>query len=291
MAYTRGMDGQYPADLNKRSEAPDTQAPAPSFAPARPPEDEDLYLPPSQRPKPKWRKTVVKAVKIFAIVLLVAAVTGGVYWKFFQGKKPTPTQPPAGATHTVQKANAYTDQTKSVSSANVGLTLTYPATWEINDETDKLTINSPIVLLTDTNGQQTNGKITLTIQPKGTMPSAFDGGGVISALESQKIKYTKPTPIQRAETYLTFVQYAESLTKGRLDAMFVTGDFGYDANQFVPKTDIAKLDPLIQVTFQKCDDDQCAKPANTSINAGMWADDVNFQKTITTMLKSIRVDE
>jgi len=108
---------------------------------------------------------------------------------------------------------------------------------------------------------------------------------------SQKIKYAQPTAIQRGETYMTFVQYAESLMQGQLDAIFVTGDFGYQANQYVPKTDIAKLDPLISVTFLKCDTVRCANPTDTSIHADAWASGTDFQKTITTVLSSIQVNE
>lgn len=284
------MDGQYPADLNKKSETPDTQAPSPSFAPNHPPEDEDLYLPPSQRPKPKWRKIAGTSIKIFVAVLLVAAIAGAVYWKFFHNKKPAPVATSQASTQTTPKSDIYTNKTKSVSSTNVGLTLTYPESWDVSDQTDKLTIASPVTSFADASNQRINGKIVLTVQPKGSELPAFAKSGVISALDSQKIKYTKPTSIQRGETYMSFLQYTQALTKGQLDGVYVTGDFGYQANQYVPKTDIAKLDPLITVTFLKCADDTCADSAASSIQSDMWASNAEFQKTITAMLKSIQVN-
>lgn len=284
------MDGQYPDDLNKKSEAP-TGAPAPGFASARPPEDEDLYLPPSQRAKPKWRQSAGKALKISAVILLVGVIAGGVYWKFFHNKNSPAKSPAQTQQQTVKSSNTYTDKTKEIASTNVGLTLAYPESWNASDEAGKLTISSPVTSLAGTDGQKMDGKIVLTIQPKGTTPEVFDKGGVIAALDSQKIKYAKPTEIQRAETYVSFLQYTEKLVKGQLDGLFVTGDFGYKTNQFVPKTDIAKLDPLISVTFQKCDDDACANPTDASVQPDMWTNDADFQKTIMTMLKSIQVNE
>ncbi len=282
----------YPDDLNKKSGPTIVPKPTdvPNAAPERPPEDADLYLPPSKRNKPTWRKVAAKTLKILLIVLVVAALAGGAYWQFFRHKaQPAPQQKPA--TQAAAKSDAYTDKTEDVASTNVGLTLSYPETWTANDTTNKLAIISPVAQLTDTTGQTFSGKIVLTVQPKGTMPKAFDSGGVISALDSQKIKYTKPSSVQRGQTYMTFLQYTQSLAKGQLDGVYVTGDFGYQANQYVPKTDIAKLDPLITVTFLKCDNDACANPSETSIQSDMWANNAGFQKTISTMLKSIQVNE
>jgi hypothetical protein len=282
------MDGMYPDDLNKKPQMP--QAPAPNVASERPPEDADLYLSPSQRKKPTWRKAAAKTLKIALVILIVAALAAVVYWKFFHHKtKPAMQQKPS--TQTVQTADAFTAKTKNITSENVGLTLSYPETWNAEDAADKLTVTSPITQLIDTMGQAITGKIALTVQPKGAVPKAFDSGGVISALDSQKIKYTRPTPIQRGQTYMTFLQYAQTLAKGQLDGIYVTGDFGYQTNQYVPKTDIAKLDPLILVTFLKCDNDACANPTDTSIQSDMWANDADFQKSISTMLKSIQVDK
>jgi len=278
------MDGMYPDDLNKKLETP-PKAPASSFAPERPPEDEILYLPPSQRPKPKWRKIF----KIILIVLIVAVVVAVAYLKFFHNKKPSPSVSKT-PTQTTQPIDAFADKTTEYTSENVGLTFAYPQGWKVNDTADKLTVTSPTTQLTDATGQLFKGKIVLTIQPKGTIPKAFDSGGVISALDSRKIKYTKPSPVQRGQTYLTFLQYTQELAKSELSGVYVTGDFGYQANQYVPKTDIAKLDPLISVTFQKCDNDACANPSDINIQTDMWTNNADFQKAIIATLTSIRVN-
>jgi hypothetical protein len=283
------MDGMYPDDLNKKSEPVVVPKPDdPLMATERPPEDADLYLPPSQRKKPTWRKAVGNTLKILAIVIVIAALAGGAYWQFFRHKA-GPVQQQKTPTHTLATSDAYTDKTKDITSENVGLTLSYPETWSANDATDKLTITSPVTSLTDMSGQAIDGKIVLTVQPKGTMPKAFDSGGVISTLDSQKIAYTKPSPVQRGQTYLSFLQFTQELAKAELGGIYVTGDFGYQAAQFVPKTDIAKLDPLISVTFLKCDDTACKNPSDTNLQAEIWTNDADFQKTILAMLKSIQV--
>lgn len=283
------MDGMYPDDLNKRSGPAPPQAPASHFAPNRPPEDEDLYLPPSQRPKPKWRKAVRRTLGIILSVVVIAALAGGVYLKFLHNKKPAPTtNKPA---QTVQTPGAFTTQTKSYTSTNAGLGLTYPKTWTVSDNTDALTITSPIARLHDVSGGQFQGKVILTVQPKGSTPKAFDVGGAISVIDSQKITYAKPTSVQRGQTYLSFLQYTQEFVQNQLDGVYVTGDFGYQAKQFVPKTDIAKLDPLITVTFAKCTDTNCANPAPASIAADAWTNKAGFQATILNILKSIQVSD
>lgn len=288
------IDGHYPDDLNNKPEPakPDAPAEQPGFAPTRPPEDEDLYLPPSQRSKPKWRRIIAKIIKIMLLLAVLAALAAFVYFKFFHNKKsttpPQSTQTPASQT---PKANAFGSATKNYTSSNVGLTFAYPENWNVNDTDNKLTVTSPVASLTGTDGQQFDGKILLTIQPKGATPDAFKNGGAIAALDSLKIKYAKPTPVQRGQTYLSFVQNTEKFVKGQLDGIYVTGDFGYQSNQFVPKTDIAKLDPLINIAFQKCDDSQCKSPVATSIQADQWDNNADFQKVIKSMLESIQVNE
>lgn len=282
------MDGQYPDDQHKKS-GPATQPTAPHFAVSHPPEDEDLYLPPSLRHQPKWHKMMRRTLGAILIVVILAAVVVGVYGKFFYHKQPAKQSSQPSAQTNQNAADPFTNKTKTYTSTGAGLSFAYPETWKLNDANDKLTVTSPVASLTDMNGAKFSGKIVFTVQPKGTTPKAFDGGGVIAALDSQKISYAKPTSVQRGQTYLSFLQYTQALVKDQLDGIYVTGDFGYQTNQYAPKTDITKLDPLITVTFQKCDDDTCASPTDTSIQASMWSDNADFQKTIEAFLKSIQV--
>ena len=67
---------------------------------------------------------------------------------------------------------------------------------------------------------------------------------------SEKIKYSNPTSVQRAETYLTFVQYSTTARGEGIDALYITGDNGYQKDQYIPKTDMINLDPVIVVSFE-----------------------------------------
>lgn len=286
------MDGTQPADPNSKhpasSDSAEEQA-KPSFTIQYPEEDRDLYLPPTERSKPKWKRTLGKALLIILIVALVTVLGFGVY-RFFVRSKPERSAAQQNKTSEVtQPTDAFAAAGKTYTSPNLNLSIDYPGNWKVSDDANKLKITSLLTTLPGTDGQNVQGRIVLAMQPKGTELEAFASGGVISALDSQKIKYSKPTPVQRGETYLTFLQYTDNFVKGQLDGIYITGDYGYKANQYVPKVDIAKLDPLITMTFEKCSANDCGDPQPLSIQSEVWANDAKLQKGIATMLQSLQV--
>jgi hypothetical protein len=131
----------------------------------------------------------------------------------------------------------------------------------------------------------------MTILPQGQPPKDFDAGNAVAVRDSEKVSYTKPTPSQRAQTYLSFVQYAATTTHGALDGIYITGNVGYKKTQPIPKTDVAARDPIVGITFVKCANDACsgAVPTPLSIKASEW-DNNSFKAPIKTMLTSLAFD-
>lgn len=178
--------------------------------------------------------------------------------------------------------------TEELVAQELGLTLKYPENWQVDDgTTGKVTITSPKVTITAQNGTKTNGKITLTIRAKGQPLTEFEKGNATAVRQSELLKYTKPSPMQRANSYLTFVAYSPAVTG--LSGMYITGDYGYQKDQAVPQVDIANIDPVIHVTFNQCNDTNCSV-ANMPISAtsSVW-DDKSFSAPIKNMLESITV--
>ena len=146
-----------------------------------------------------------------------------------------------------------------------------------------MSVKSPkTISLKDASGASFSGQIILTIQSQGAKPSQFNAGNATGVRDSIKIAYTSPTPTQRANTYLSFLQYASSSGNGVLDAVYITGDKGYQKGQTVPLTDIQLTDPLITLSFANT-----TGPA--SISSSMW-DDASFSGPLTKMLQSFSIN-
>jgi hypothetical protein len=150
-----------------------------------------------------------------------------------------------------------------------------------------MTVRSPATQLKSASGQSVTGRIIMTIANKGNNLGVFDKGNATAVLNSQKIAYTSPTPNQRANTYLSFLQYATTTAAGALDGIYITGDNGYQKGQDIPKGDIAGIDPLVSVTFVQCAASTCSGGTSAlSIAASSWSN-TSFAAPITKMLESL----
>jgi hypothetical protein len=227
---------------------------------------------------------------LFAVLgILLLLVIGGVIFKFVLSDKE------AGDKTAVQKETTKeqtsspiaSTETEDFTSAELGLAFKYPNDWKLDDKTPgKLTVTSPKVSLSGKDGTKASGKITLTIRAKGQPLPEFEKGNATAVKQSELLKYKTPSPNQRANTYLTFVAHAPAVSG--LDALYITGDYGYQKGQAVPQVDIANVDPVISVAFSQCSDDNCSKVTPLSISESSW-DAKTFSDPIKNMLQSITV--
>jgi hypothetical protein len=225
-----------------------------------------------------------------AVLVLVIALGAAVYWNT-RGEQP---KTASGATQEGAGNAPVADDrpvpTKQYDSTKMALGFDYPETWKVTeDASGKITVTAPVTQLMGVNGQQQQGRAVVTISPKGQNLTPFDAGNATAVSDSVKIKYTKPSSAQRAETYSSFAQYAATTATGALDGVYITGDFGYQKGQAIPKTDMIKLDPVIAVTFDKCADAACAGAKPTNVQASTW-DKSALAKTINTLLTSLSVN-
>jgi hypothetical protein len=221
------------------------------------------------------------------IILLVAAA---VYWLLL---KPKPAKAPTTAntskSNSAQTSEAKVD-TEHYDSPNFNLGFDYPKGWKVSDisGSGKLTVTSTPTKLKGLN-ESFDGQIVMTIRDKTQKLTEFDKGDATSIIGSEKINYTKPSETQRGSTYISFLNYASSKDP-QLDGIYITGDAGYEKQQNVPSTDIAKSDPVINVTFVKCSDSKCAGTATAAgVAAEEWETNTAFSKPIKTMLESLAI--
>lgn len=243
------------------------------------------YLPPDYH-QDKGRAKRVFLYSLVTILILGAAAAA--YWFGFHKKTPAKSanQQTNSSTQqsSTQPASQIDSTTKHYDSANFSLGIDYPANWTLTDNGGgKMTIVSPALQLKGATGQTVSGKITLLITPKGQNLSDFSAGSAIAVMDSEKIAYTQPTQTQRANTYLSFLRFATDADTNAMDGIYITGDAGYQKGQYIPKTDVAKIDPEVAMTFT----DASGKPL--SIAASNW-NDTTFSGPITKIFTSLVVN-
>jgi hypothetical protein len=271
-------------DLLGRGAAPKDQS-AGTAAPAQ-----NNAAPPPKRPKSHGKLWVVIGVVVLILIIAAAA------WWWFMGRMPGKTTANKTAGQSQQHAKKPSHASAQAPSAttkyqskNLPLSFQYPSKWQVKEAGKKVTATSPVMTLTGADGQPAKGKIVLTIQKKGLAKFAnFKNGNAVAVLKSQKVAYTNPGQVQRGSTYLSYLQYHDTATEGALDGIYITGGFGYKEKQVIPKKDIAKIGPLVRVTFVKCAGSQCTQTAPLSLKASAWQSS-NHAKTVKTMLTSLSI--
>jgi cytoskeletal protein RodZ len=242
---------------------------------------------------PQYQKSQSKKGRYVLIALAILLLAGALAYWFLLKPKPakTPSTSPA-STLSVKNSGSKESalDTDHHESPSFNLGFDYPKSWKVSDisGSDKIVVTSPSMKLKNTDGQQVDGQIVITIRGKTQKLSEFDKGAATAVSSSEKITYTKPSEIQRGDTYISFVSFANSKDTG-LDAIYITGDAGYQKNQTVPAVDISKIDPITNVTFVKCNDSKCTGTGTAlTVNPDSWKDS-NFSKPIKTVLQSLAI--
>jgi hypothetical protein len=228
------------------------------------------------------------------VIFILLAIAGGVGYALWQINKP-PAKPVAtqqSNTESTQPttstpAPAATDANlKDYDSTNFALSLKYPGDWTLNDTANALTIVSPMQQLPGADGQTKNGAVVMTIRHKQESLAEFKAGNAAAVLDSKNVTYSAPSEGQRGTTYLSYVQYASTTTKGALDAVYITGNSGYKKTQAIPQADVTKVDPLVTISFVACDSACAPTGQSTQVNGESWVASAAYT-TVETMLKSL----
>ena len=234
-----------------------------------------------RKPKRRWPLVVL-------VVLLLAGAVVGTYW--FGLRKPS--TPPASKSTPTSHATKKTTQpaivpTKHYDSDTYTLGFDYPQTWDVSDTAAKLTVTSPAASLTTVDGKTVDAHVLVTFQNPQTTIAGYPTTGAIASLASDKLTYKQPTSVQRAQTYLSYLGYASASS---LDALYVTGDNGYQQGQQIPMSDVVKGNPLISVTFVTCGTTGCGAAATAvTVQADAWKSSVLSQQ-VTNLLQSIQLN-
>ena len=251
----------------------------------------------------KRKKGKGKIILIVVIIVLLLGAGGAAAYMWLKGsdsagktkqpsqtKTQTTTQPSTEPVVDGEQNSAA--EAKTFTSTAFALSIAYPGDWTPEELKDKLVITSPVVTLTDANGQKTNGRMVLNVRARQDKPVEFTAGNVVAVLDSDKVNYTKPSSTQRGSTYLSYLQYATTTTKGGMDGVYITGDYGYKYGQTVRLVEISKVDPLVNVMFVSCADTTCAATTQKalSVSSTAWKTDTANRTAVETMLKSLALN-
>jgi hypothetical protein len=234
---------------------------------------------------PIWRKLAIGVV-----ILILLAGIGLLSWHFLHKSSAKPSKSATASQQTAVANSKISTTTKHYDSPNFYLGFDYPADWQVADSGGgTMAVTSPAIALKDTNGQPVTGQIVMTIRASGDKLAEFDKGNATATRDSIKITYAKPTSNQRAQTYVSFLRYASDANASALDGIYITGDFGYKAGQAIPKLDIAKINPIINIAFIKCSDANCSgKGTPLSITDSSW-DNADLSGPLQNLLKSLAI--
>lgn len=227
-----------------------------------------------------------KKGRIIIAVILLLLIAGGAagYFLFLKPEKKDETaqqqEPELNPTE-----QADTSPLEHYVSQELKLALDHPSSWKIDNATSgQIKLESPVAKLTDGSGAQTDAKVTITILGANASLASFKGNSAQAVIESEKIAYASPTQNQRKETYLSFAGFDSSTA---VDAVYITGDKGYQKGQTIPKTDVIVIVPIVGVTFQKCQGGACA--GALSISPDSWKSAAILQ-TAKTIVQSLVIE-
>jgi hypothetical protein len=258
-------------------------SPRDDFSQPSPP---DHYIPPKKVKKSKWWVGVV--------ILVVVVIIGAGAWLYSSSHKTPPKKIVASKKIVIKPKKVVSTQnlpvipSSSHTSVAYGLTFSYPTSWNVVDSgSAPLLVTSPVMNLIADTGKTELGQIVLTISQPNLLPPGFTATSV-AVLNSQKLAYTKPTAVQAADTYISFVQYPSTTVVGGLNGIYVSGNYGYQKDQQIPASNINQINPLIYFSFYSCASSAC--PLTTrqplTISISQW-NNASFKDPILLILKSL----
>jgi hypothetical protein len=237
----------------------------------------------------KKRRGHKLAIALVVIVLLGTAGAGG-YLFWHKLKAPAKTTSPAKTAAATSVPTPTPVPTTHYDSADYNLGIDYPTGWTLSDPVGgKMTVISPVESLITATSQPVTAKLLMTIQNQQTSLPDFAAGTAVAVVASAKVAYKQPTSTQRANTYISYLQYSATTASGALDGLYVTGDNGYQKSQAIPQSDITGVNPLITITFLKCTTTACTATTPLSVEASSWQKS-QLAGTVQAMLQSLALN-
>jgi len=240
-----------------------------------------------QAVKPKKQKGGKKKKLLVLLVLVVVAGLAAAAYFLVLKKEDKPaettqqaqsTPPPAAESADAALAEHYVSQ-------ELRLSLDHPTSWKLDNSTSgQIKLESPITKLATADGEQMDARVVLTLLNSGSQPPGFTGNSGQAVAESEKFAYKAPTQNQRKETFLSFLGFGGG---NDVDAIYITGDSGYQKGQTVPKTDVTKVEPVVAVVFVHCEGANCKD--SLSIAPATWSSNATLQ-TAKAILQSLIIE-
>lgn len=189
-------------------------------------------------------------------------------------------KPPTPTTSLASGTSLYTSPADSFN-----LSFAYPSNWSVQPASGQsgntITVSSPLVSLTDANGNSVPGKVTLTIRAGGsTMPEI--GANAVIAQDSVQYAYAAPTAAQHQYFYVSFLHLpaGSSSGKGVFEEVVITGVNSLAKGSTATSDTFGGVDPLVSASFSQCATQTCSGTgaSSLSVNAAAWQSDPTLQQ-------------
>jgi hypothetical protein len=257
--------------------------------------EHDDYKQHAKAYKKTHRHPVRKMLIILGALVLVSAAGFGAYVLFLKddGKKTgddTDTNQNSSQTPPANQTDQVTTKTEHYISNSFMLEFDHPEDWTVTETSGsgQLTVQSPALQLESANSETITGQVVFKIRDKQQPLPELDNGNAVAIRESEKIAYLKPSSAQRGSTYLSFLRYANS--DSGLDGVYITGDYGYQKDQAIPKADFTPVDPIISLTFVQCADGSCGGESTAmAISDEAWQN-AEFSKPLKAIFQSLTIN-
>lgn len=226
----------------------------------------------------KLLKSIVASCLVLVVIVILWLILSP------NSAKPKPKTPVVS--YPIAVALSPSSPTASYTSKYFGVTLSYPKAWSLSDSRQgTLNIVSPLTKLVADTGEQVSGKITMSILKQGSLPAALTAGNDLAVLDSNIISYANPSSDQSGQTYVSYVQYSSTSVVGGLNAVYVTGNYGYQKDGVIPTSDINNMNPLVIVSFNECTSKLCDKFTPLTIKSSSWSG-TSLGQIITNIIES-----
>jgi hypothetical protein len=244
--------------------------------------DYKQYMP-KLKPERKFLRRLVKTV----VLLVVIAGCGMGAYVFGAHYNTSKTASSIKAT-TASSTTKVTPPTQIFTSNYQDLTFVYPTDWKVQETSTVITATSPVLKLTSYARQIVTGHIIFQVRAQDVALNEFSAGAATAALNSQIINYAAPASGQRASTYISFLNYANS-KGGGIDGIYITGNAGYQSGQDAPESDVQSVSPVVSFTFSKCTNKVCSGTTTPlTIASQNWSEKA-FSGPLLAMFESLAI--
>lgn len=233
------------------------------------PEESTSARPSSPSLIAKIRSLGWKPLAVLVVTLLMGSLILGI------GEKPSSSADATNKkTSSLPKEGTKTQHItyKRFSSTAMGVTASYPASWEYTESPRAVAFTSrPVSVPTAEGAKEIRVRLSIVAGGSPVASQTSSRGQVLVAVaDSSRLMYESPSSQQRSTTYVTPTQIPTG-SFAQVRTVYLTGSRAFASLEDVPMTTIYQADPFVSIGFLLCEETNCAPNGSiTEIPVDYW---------------------